>query len=451
MNIAGRRGLEVATLLAASFIAGDLLVNVNLKAAAGFVIVVVVLGVLAVAQATPAARMLVFGVLGLSATVDLIGHVRFGKTTAYAWVTGVVVATAVGVALAAPAGFSSPASRRTTLYMTILPAWAILSFLWAPPSLEGAQNALIYVALPALAAVSTHASASGVITYSRLRRSMFVMLIAGSLLYCASLLLGGLGGNAVVSARVFGLFAVVGVAWSVALARTGHRTELRMALLLSTLAFLSLSRTAFITCLVLLVVGLVGVRTIREVRRSVAVVAVVAAVAFVISSFSNPFSARFSNGDVSAVAGGFAINVTGRKALWQAAWDDALRHPAFGGGVGRADEVVRLAAPGQDNPHNDYLRAFDDLGIVGFIALVLALVVPATANAAAYRAAARQDTQQRSVHLAAVLMLVGLALGMGTDNPLVYLFVLAPVAVVVGSSLGLRDRTYRFAGQVHAP
>ena len=184
--------------------------------------------------------------------------------------------------------------------------------------------------------------------------------------------------------------------------------------------------------------GLLGARTTSELRRSLAVVGGIAVVAFSVYSVSNPFSERFSQGDVVDVRGGVAVNVMGRSELWRATWDAAMRHPVVGGGVGSAEAVVRTASPSDDNPHNDFLRVFHDLGLLGFVLLGLALLEPAASCAAACRASPRTDRELKSVHLAAVLMLIALALGMTTDNPLVYLFVLAPVAVVVGISLGLR-------------
>ena len=44
------------------------------------------------------------------------------------------------------------------------------------------------------------------------------------------------------------------------------------------------------------------------------------------------------------------------------------------------------------------------------------------------------------VHISAGLALLGLAIGMTTDNALVYLFVVSPVSVLLGLSLGLAHR-----------
>lgn len=440
MKLAGRLGLELFAALGLSLAAATFLVGVSPEAAWAFVAALAALGVLVAARATPAHALLAFSALGLSATVDLVGQLQVGRTTAYAWLTGVVVAAAVVVTLLAPAQALSPATRRVLGYMSLLPAWALVSTLWAPVTLDGAQNALVYVAFTALAIVSALATASGALTFSALRRAMLVTLVVGSGLYAASLAADGVGGNAVVSARAYALFATVGVAWCVALARLGHRTELRVALLLSSLVFLSLSRTAFVASVVVLAIGSIGVRTGSDVLRSLAVVGCIGAVVVGIYALPNPFSARFSRGDVVTVNRGISFNVMGRAKLWRATWESALSHPILGGGVGSADAVVHRVSPSDDNPHNDYLRVFNDLGLIGLVVLALALGAPAASSAAAYRAARQGDRDGRSVHLAAVLMLIGLALGMTTDNALVYLFVLAPVAVVVGSSLGLRDR-----------
>ena len=43
------------------------------------------------------------------------------------------------------------------------------------------------------------------------------------------------------------------------------------------------------------------------------------------------------------------------------------------------------------------------------------------------------------LHLAAFLCLLSVAISMVTDNPLVYTFVMNPLAIVVGASLGYVD------------
>jgi O-antigen ligase len=411
--------------------------------AGAFAAVLVAFGILAAARAVPASRILLLSALALSATVDLVGRVQVGPTTAYAWLTGAIATAALSMALLAPSNGLMPSTRRVLGFMTLLPAWAVLSVVWAPVDLNGAQNALAYVAFVALVAVATHATASGQLTFPVLRDAMLITFSVGSALYCASLAFDGLGGSDVVSARAYALFAAVGVGWCAALGRNGYRAEFWMAFLLSGLAFMSLSRTAFVTSILLLTLGMLGMRSMREVARSAIVACAVSVVALSLYSYSNPFSARFHNGDVVTVAGDFSLNVMGRKQLWQATWDSALDHPVAGGGLGSADVAVRRASPTDDNPHNDYLRVFHDLGLVGLALLLIALVAPVSASAAAYRATPRIVRQRRSAHLAGMLVLMSLGLGMTTDNALIYLFVLAPVALAVGSSLGQRDRTIR--------
>lgn len=438
MRLAERWGLGLAVPIACSAAGAALLVEVGVTAAVAFSLAIVTVGLLVTLRETPMHKLLVGGLLGLSATVDLIGHFRVGPTTAYAWVTGAVAAVVVVVALATPARSLSPAARRVIRSMALFPAWALLSILWAPVSLQAAQNLLVYLAFSAIVAVAAVASATGVVTFATLRRAMMWTLGLGSGLYCVSLALDGLGGSALVSARAYALFAAVGVGWCAALGRHGYRAELRAALVLSCLVLLSLSRTAFVASLLLLAVGLIGFRTPRDIRRSIAILVCIGAVAFGLYTYSNPFSARFRQGDVAAV-GGFELNVMGREELWHITWVDALRHPLIGGGIGSADVLVRRATPSDDNPHNDYLRVFHDLGGVGLAALLLALGAPLVACYRAYRSTPAARREPRSIHLGGVLTLAALAFGMTTDNPLVYLFVLAPVAVVVGCSLGFRD------------
>jgi len=54
----------------------------------------------------------------------------------------------------------------------------------------------------------------------------------------------------------------------------------------------------------------------------------------------------------------------------------------------------------------------------------------------AWLVADRRNTAEAHPHLAALLALIALAGAMVTDNVVVYIFLMAPLGVLVGSSLG---------------
>jgi hypothetical protein len=70
-----------------------------------------------------------------------------------------------------------------------------------------------------------------------------------------------------------------------------------------------------------------------------------------------------------------------RPAYWHVAWKEAAAHPALGGGAGTfADYWSRYGDPnlagGALDAHNLYLETLAELGVVGLVLLVAALVLP---------------------------------------------------------------------------
>lgn len=192
----------------------------------------------------------------------------------------------------------------------------------------------------------------------------------------------------------------------------------------------SLSRTALGVAVVLLL--FLAVRARRELRVPALLVSVAGAglaVAVAILAYP-PIISRFTEGD-NAEVGGVSVNTSGRSDLWKITYDAAMRSPIWGNGPGNSKLVVQefFSVPGTDHPHNDYLRIFNDLGLVGvalFWGGMLFLLLRL------WRRARRLDEARHWIAVMAVLsvMLVGI-----TDNIIVYQFIMVPVGVLVGISL----------------
>lgn len=410
----------------------------------GIAMTLIALGVVAVVRGlqTPASRFLVLTVLAVSATIDLIGRVEVGPTSAYAWVTALIAATSTFLALLLPITRVPRAGRRTLLVMSLYPAWALMSVAGAPPSQAGVQNLLVYVSFPSIAAVTAVAITMRAMPLPRLENVLFTTFAAGSLLFAGSLILDKIGGHAIVSSRAYAAFAAIGVAWAASRARYGGRSDFGLPLVLVGLILVSLSRTAFVAALFVLALAFVGLRTPRDLRRSVVILAAIAALGAAAVTYSNPFSSRFTSGDVVALPGGVDVNVMGRADLWSVTWDLAWRSPIFGTGAGSADEAVKKVAKA-DHPHNDYLRALADFGFVGAGLLAAALAAPVIASGRALRMSTTKSDNPWL--LAGALAPTALALEMVTDNSLVYLFVVAPTAVLVGAAVARMPESSRRA------
>ena len=114
-------------------------------------------------------------------------------------------------------------------------------------------------------------------------------------------------------------------------------------------------------------------------------------------------------------------------------WQSYLKHPIFGQGAG---STTQFALPGLSHPHNDYLLLAHDYGAVGFALWVISTLAIAFRLLQNVLQSARHDDGLLCTHLTALLALLAVSLTMITDNSSIYLYVMAPLAVLVGASLG---------------
>jgi O-antigen ligase len=156
------------------------------------------------------------------------------------------------------------------------------------------------------------------------------------------------------------------------------------------------------------------------------------------STVVKPLEERFSELDRVKI-GGVTISVSGRGKFWTATWRSWESSPWVGHGAGSSEYLPLQYLPPDSfyaHPHNDYLRILHDYGIVGAVLWLIGGSVLLRATKRAWRAAAINGGSQAGVHLAAVLGMTALALAMITDNVVIYVFFMAPLAMLVGFSLG---------------
>ncbi|PWU24591.1 MAG: hypothetical protein C5B48_05625 [Candidatus Rokuibacteriota bacterium] len=377
--------------------------------------------------------------------VDLPRQVSFGPASLYGWIT-VLLATLlllVSVSRYVLSELRGLAALFAPLYAFAL--WALISMVWFKLSFAGLQNTLVYTSFATLIPVTAAVVLNRDFEIATLRKAITGAILLASALYGCSLATGGLGGSALVGARSYALLGVIGVAWGAAHARFGNKRLGLLAGLCCLLVLLSLSRTAFAASMLILVVVALDLRTPARFVRSALLVGSVAAVAyFSITSFG-PLAARFQQGDVHSIGGGVSINVSGRAFLWGVAWRDSLKSPIVGQGAGSIEQAITREQPTQSQPHNDFLRVFHDFGIIGLGLLVVSFVGLFAHPIRATRATPRGDPTA-PLHLAAGLAMLGLVAAMTTDNAIVYLFVVAPVAVIIGLSIGAFGLAYTSGG-----
>ena len=393
----------------------------------------------------PVAVVVLGGALAVTAVVDLPRRFVLGGTTSYAWLTVLVALVLAAVAVTGYVGSAVRPEAATLVPLAAFAAWTVVSLAWSDSRFAGLQNVLVYCAFAAVVAVAAAAVARGDLGPRPLSRMLTVTILAGCLLYAVSLAQGGLGGEGVIGSRSFALLAVVGVAWGAAHVRLGDVRYAFLVGLCLVLVGLSLSRLAFGAAVAIVALACLDLRTPARTVRSALLLAVLAATGFFAVTSFGPLANRFSEGDVRPIAGGVSINVEGRFFYWRATWDSFLGSPLVGRGAGSAEEAILRASGEESHPHNDFLRLLHDGGALG-LALFLAAIAALFLRVGRAARSSRGDPFA-AIHVAAILSLVGLLAAMSTDNAVVYLFVVVPIGVLVGASVGAagRDRDSRAA------
>ncbi|WP_423816087.1 O-antigen ligase family protein [Salinibacter ruber] len=150
-----------------------------------------------------------------------------------------------------------------------------------------------------------------------------------------------------------------------------------------------------------------------------------------------PLRDTFLGGDSGLTFGSVAINTSGRIYMWQLTLESYMSSPWLGLGVDAPPEI--LYARGQHHPHNDYLRILHHLGATG---LLLWLLFYGRLMNRVWGAWKRlRHTLRESEHAqlfgTTFMAMVAAGLTMLTDNTIVYSFVMYPLALLIGSSIGV--------------
>jgi O-antigen ligase len=382
-------------------------------------------------------------VLMTSTLLGLPRLVQVGSYTLAAILSIVVVAFAV--LLLARDSWNIDSAWRWLWPLVAFLAWSYLSFLRHPPSSSGVQNVLVYTGFVTIAAGTiARTVADGELPRSieRLFERMYWLLAAFEAI---SIVVRGPGAGFLVSAhgssRSFGLIALLGVASGLSRWRYGDRK--RGAAMVGSailLIALSLSRTAFLTACFLIPLASVNLKSFASFARMLSLTIIAVAIAWGAVVLIHPLHERFfpATGQFVKV-GQYDLNANGRKLLWTVTWRQFQQSRVFGNGAGASENAVSsVSQSGQ--PHNDYLRLLDDYGLLGTILWALGVIlILGRLTRVWIRADAAHDPGAR-FYLWALLAFIAILVTMITDNPLVYLHVQAPLALIVGASLGRAER-----------
>ena len=390
---------------------------------------------------------LILPVVG-SALIDLPRERRAGPMTWLGILTIIQIVLASGMFLAA--GTYPRRLLRALLPLAALGAWACATLLWTEPAPDAWPTALAYLQLGMLvAAAGAVAALEPVRVREVLDRAVLAFDVIGLSIAGASIASHGLAIMTwPVHPRAIALAAIAPVSWHAAQWYDGRRAALIPVILWLSVAIASLSRTATgtLVAVLLLVLALRSLATppSSERRATMWLLGVVAG-AMLAAGGLPQFRER--------------LFVEDRLELWAGVATSALRAPLVGQGLGSSESspVLRywyVQPPAVDprphpwheywwvHPHNELLRAFHDLGIPGALLLAAALGGWIGTLAAGWRRLRpnREEPSSRLV-VGALLATAGLAMAMMTDNPIVYPFVVGPLAVLIGAGLGAVSRT----------
>lgn len=154
-------------------------------------------------------------------------------------------------------------------------------------------------------------------------------------------------------------------------------------------------------------------------------------IAVVLASQTAAFQERFFFGAegtlTDALTGGETLNTAGRRELWPRLLDECSTSPVLGGGIGTGTVLsneLTLGVLGQ--PHNDYLKTYCDVGLLGAVPFWLFFVGAGLSGVALARRGHPLGQASGSLVLALLVLAV-------TDNPVIYTaHFMVPIAVVLG-------------------
>jgi O-antigen ligase len=364
---------------------------------------------------------------------------------------GVLTILEVGLALGgllACRGYPRSLVEQWAPYAVFL-SWSGLTTLWAPPGVEGVQNALVFALFGLMLLLG---GTLAVRDPGRLLRT-----VDGGLLWISVVSLALVGyelsrqGLPTDSDEAWVIgprpVAILGL---VVLSRLFTRwyygePGVRLLLVLWMAAIVaSISRTAIATGFTLLAVMMLAQARFRRRRLALTLPVTVTSVmvVLVLALTWTPFYQRMFTGDAALAVGGTKINVSGRANMWRAVIASAREHPIIGNGLGSAQDVVAMAfrdTPSQmSQPHNDYLRLWNDLGAVGLLCFLAAVAGWMWILGRGWYVRERAGRGSPGLELTGFLVLLSLSVVELTDNPIVYQTVMGPAGLLIGAALGAR-------------
>lgn len=347
----------------------------------------------------------------------------------------------------------SPARHAGMLSFVLFGMWAVVSLLWTPMALLDIQPPLVFLLFLGLVLLSVREVHREPAFASQVGRAMDVLCVTTTVLCIIRIIfVDNSDVENATSDRSLVIVMLVGIAHQLSEWQCGRPRRLLFAgVMLLTIIF-SLSRMASVVGLMLFPLAvLLGVRRSQVTVKTAQVLVVGGMLVASVLLYEPMYDRFFGSNSISEVSAD-DFDSSGRTEMWEEITDSFRRNIWFGQGSGSTRPYTDK--PGLFHPHNDYLLLAHDYGLVGLGLWMLGIGATATQLFRHVRRAAGSRvarSEEYSLSLAALLSLVVLVLSMGTDNTVTYTFVMAPIAILIGSAAALAGQRRRVRRHLSTP
>ena len=256
--------------------------------------------------------------------------------------------------------------------------------------------------------------------------------------YGISIMIKGPGSDFMMGPRAFAAFVVAMLPFALSAWRYKVPCAGAIAIAMTLCVALSFSRTATVIALILYPLSRFSPHKPEGWLRLGLWVGMISLVAYLSFTYVQPIRDRFTEKGDSGSIGGLKVNTAGRDQMWIAVQNSIELAPLLGHGPGSVEiPIGRVNKTAGGHPHNDYLRLTHDFGYVGAAVWLTSFFSLVGLTFRNWLWADTHDRAMAHYHLGAMLGILSVAQLMLTDNVIVYIFAMAPLATLIGSSISL--------------
>ncbi len=386
-------------------------------------------------------RWFLYGTLILCALIELPARVTVGPVSGLAVLTILITVVAWALWLLYPT--TGHRAWVTMLPFMLLLIWAFFMALIHGITVAGAQNLVVLMGFLGLSLLSAHLARLIPRFWDKIYNTVQRAAVIALALTIASLIGRNLhiAPMTLVSGRVAALYLFIPTAFFLGEWRYGRsRWAFWVAMGLGVVSILTLSRMASAVILCQFVAAQWKPGRKGQWLRVLFWGILIAVAAALLLQYYEPLRQRMFGSDAVLRIGNVSINAMGRLTFWTYTIESWLESPWLGKGPGSWSRETGILIV--DHPHNDYLRILHDYGVVGLALFLWSLSAIFARLWRAWMRSSKLRQPEAKFYFAGLLALGSFLIAMLTDNPLVYMFLMAPLGIIVGTALGISQRTW---------